>query len=86
MIFSHSIIVWFIGGTAVAITIMPNMTIANIANFAISSYHLYLSLEGRKKADSYRFPENLKFSALLFDIGFVLSGDEMKSSFFIPSA
>jgi hypothetical protein len=35
MIFSQFVIVWFIGGTAVAITIMPNTTIANIASFAI---------------------------------------------------
>jgi hypothetical protein len=37
MIFSHSVIVWFICGTAVAIKIMPNMTIANIASFGIVS-------------------------------------------------
>lgn len=41
MIFSQLVIVWFICGTAVAITITANMTIANIANFGIAHYHPY---------------------------------------------
>jgi len=49
MILSQSVIVWFIGGTAVAITITPNMTIANIASLGILSISPLFTFRGSKE-------------------------------------
>jgi len=49
MIFSQFVIVWFIGGTAVAITIMANITIANIASFAILYVSPLFAFRGSKE-------------------------------------
>jgi len=70
------------GGTAVAMTITANITIANAANLPIV-LHSFSRLKVKKETVSHRFSERLKFRLLLVSIA-ALSGEESNLLFSSP--